>query len=110
MTDRQLATTQGFNGFDQRREVFMNHVDDQLARQVAFGAGDVVLAEKGSHDFANVFVDTGLREEILAAQHPPTAHADQVNASTARIDEGSDHIDIAGAAFHALLVLDAAQQ
>ncbi|RMM12655.1 hypothetical protein ALQ84_101826, partial [Pseudomonas caricapapayae] len=51
-----------------------------------------------------------LREEILAAQHPPAPHADQVHAGTARVDECGDHIDIAGAAVHALLILDATQQ
>jgi hypothetical protein len=33
-----------------------------------------------------------------------------VHAGAARVDEGRDHIDIARAAFHALLVLDPTQQ
>ncbi|MNI49824.1 hypothetical protein D3C73_1044560 [compost metagenome] len=33
-----------------------------------------------------------------------------MHAGAARIDEGGDHVDIAGAAFHALLILDPAQQ
>ncbi len=33
-----------------------------------------------------------------------------MNARTARVDEGCDDIDVAGTAFHALLILDPAQQ
>ncbi|MCY1188591.1 hypothetical protein D9M73_297190 [compost metagenome] len=51
-----------------------------------------------------------MREEVLAAQHPPATHADQVHTGATGIDEGCDHVDIAAAAFHALLVLDPAQQ
>jgi hypothetical protein len=37
VADGQLATTQLVDGFDQCRKVFVHHVDDQLARQVALG-------------------------------------------------------------------------
>jgi len=88
----------------------MHHVDDQLRRQVPLWAADVIVAKERSHDLCHVFVDTGLREEVLAPQHPPTTHADQVHTGTARVDERGNHVDVTGAAFHALLVLDTAQQ
>ena len=72
----------------------MNDIDDQLARQVALRAADEVLPQKRSHDFGYVLFDPDLGEEILAAKHSPSPHADQVNTSTARIDERGDHIDI----------------
>ncbi|MCY1462779.1 hypothetical protein D9M71_805880 [compost metagenome] len=109
MTDAQLTTAQLFDGRDQGREVFVNHVDDQLARQVALGAADEVLTEKRGHDFGNVFFNTHLREKVLAPQHPATAHADQMNTGTARVDECGDHVDVTRPAFHALLILDPAQ-
>ncbi|MNL06415.1 hypothetical protein D3C87_1270500 [compost metagenome] len=110
VTDGQFATAQLVDGCDQGRKVFVNHIDDQLARQVAFGTADVVLTEKRRHDFRYVFFNTHLREEVLAPQHSPAAHADQVHAGTAGIDERRDHVDIARTAFHALLILDPAQQ
>ncbi|MNP24049.1 hypothetical protein D3C76_1167850 [compost metagenome] len=110
VTDGQFATTQLIDGRDQRSEVIVNHVDDQLVRQVALGTADVVLAKKRRHDFGHVLFNTDLREEVLAAQHPPTTHTDQVHTGTTRIDECRDHIDITRSAFHALLILHPAQQ
>ncbi|MNJ11025.1 hypothetical protein D3C77_51920 [compost metagenome] len=110
VADRQLAPTQGFDGGTDGCEIFVHHVDDQLARQVALGIADVVLGKKRGHHFGHFFFDTDLREEILATQDPPAAHADQVHAGTAGVDERSDHINVAATAFHALLVLDPAQQ
>ena len=67
MADVQLAATQFVDRLDQGGEVFVHHVDDQLRRQVALRAADVVLAKERGHDLCHVFVDTGLREEVLAA-------------------------------------------
>ncbi|MNL08578.1 hypothetical protein D3C87_1293050 [compost metagenome] len=110
VTDGQFATTQLVDGRDQCRKILMNHVDDQLAWQVALRTADEVLAQKRRHDFGNVFFNTDLREKILAAQHSSAAHADQVHTGAARVDERSDYIDISRPAFHALLVLNPAQQ
>jgi len=88
----------------------MLHVDDQLAGQVALGAADVVLAKKGRHDFGDIFLNTYLREKILAAQHTPAAHVDQVHTGAARVDESGNHVHVAVTALHALLVLNPAQQ
>ncbi len=49
-------------------------------------------------------------KKFVAAQHSPAAHTDQVHTSAARVDEGRYHVNVAGATFHALLVLDTAQQ
>ncbi len=49
-------------------------------------------------------------KKILAAQHSAAAHADQVNTGAAGVDECGNNVDIAGSAFHALLVLYPAQQ
>nr|GFD20422.1 hypothetical protein [Tanacetum cinerariifolium] len=53
---------------------------------------------------------THLREKVLAAQYATAAHADQVDARTARVDERGHDIDIARSAFHALLILHASEQ
>ncbi|MNS77091.1 hypothetical protein D3C72_1106650 [compost metagenome] len=110
MADGQFTTAQLVDGRDQCWKVIVDHIDDQLAGQVAFRAADEVLAKKRGHDFRNIFFNTDLREEVLAAQHPPAPHADQVHTGTARVDERGDHIDVPGPAFHALLVLNPAQQ
>ncbi|MNQ91237.1 hypothetical protein D3C85_1066090 [compost metagenome] len=110
MADGQLATAQAVQRGGDGLEVFVHHVDDQFAGQVALRAGQVILGKKRRHDLSCLFLDAHLREEILAAQHPPTAHTDQVYASTARVDEGGHHVDIAASPLHALLVLHATQQ
>ncbi|MNZ98883.1 hypothetical protein D3C78_1181880 [compost metagenome] len=109
MADGQFTTAQLVDGGDQCGKVIMDHVDDQLAGQVAFRAADEVLAEKRCHDFTDVFLNTDLREEVLASQYPPAPHADQVDTGAARVDEGGNHIDVPGPALHALLILDPAQ-
>ncbi|VVN29392.1 hypothetical protein PS681_04755 [Pseudomonas fluorescens] len=110
MTDGQLSATQLMNRLDQRRKIFVNHIDDQFARQIPLGAADEVLAEKRGHDLRHILFDTDLRKEILAAQHAPAADADQMHTGTTRVDESRDDVDISRAAFHALLILDPAQQ
>jgi len=110
VADAQLTAAQALHGFGDGLEVFVHHIDDQLAGQLALGIAQVVLRQERSHDFGYLLLDAHLGEEVLAAQHPATAHADQVHTSTAGVDEGGNHIDIAGAAFDVLLVLDPAQQ
>ncbi|MCY1414599.1 hypothetical protein D9M71_300530 [compost metagenome] len=110
VADGQVTAAQGFDGGADRGEILVHHVDDQFARQLALGIAHVVLREERGHDLGHLLLDAHLREEVLAAQHPPAAHADQVHAGAARVDEGGHNIHIAAAPFHALLVLHAAQQ
>ncbi len=88
----------------------MNDVDDQLARQVPVRGAEIILFEKRLQHLAGAFLDRHLWEEILAAQHPSTAHRDQVNAGPARTDGGRHDVHVTGTALHALLVLHATQQ
>ncbi|MNO75440.1 hypothetical protein D3C76_664860 [compost metagenome] len=108
--DGQLAAAQGLQGFTDGFEVFVHHVDDEFAGQFAFGIAHVVLGQERGHDLGHLLLDAHLGEEVLAAQHPPAAHADQVHAGATGVDEGGDHIDVTGTALDVLLVLHAAQQ
>ncbi|MNO52787.1 hypothetical protein D3C76_432150 [compost metagenome] len=87
----------------------MHGIDDQLGGQLALVVAEIVLAKESQHDFTHLLLDADLREEILAAQHPSAAHADQVHAGSARVDHGGDHIHVAAAALHALLILHTTQ-
>ena len=110
VADGQLSAPQLFDGVDDCAEALVLYVYNQLARQVALRAADVVLTEKGRHDFGHLLLDTNLRKEVLAAQYPPAAHIDQMHTGAAGVYESGNHIHIAGPAFHALLVLNPAQE
>ncbi len=109
MGDGQLDATQLGDGIDQRGEILVYRIDDQLAGQVAFRSPQVVLLQKGLQHLADAFLNGNLRKEVLAAQHSPTTHGDQMHASAAWADRRGDDVDIARTPFHALLVLHAAQ-
>ncbi len=109
MGNGQIEAAQLGDGTDQRRKVLVHGVDDQLSRQIAFGGAQVVLLKKRLQHFADTFLDSHLRKEILAPQHPAATHGDQVNAGAARADHRGDDIHVASAALHALLILHATQ-
>ncbi len=110
MTDNHLDAAQFFDGVDERREIVVDDIDDDFAGQLTVDTSEEILSQECRHHFADLLFYAYLREEVFAAQHPPAPHADQVHAGTARVDERRNHIDIAGAAVHALLILDTAQQ
>ncbi len=110
VADGQLAAAQGLQRFTDGGEVLVHHVDDQLAGQFAFGITQVVLGQERGHDLGHLFLDTHLREEVLAAQHSPATHADQVHAGATGVDESGNDVDVARAALDVLLVLHAPQQ
>src|SRR5690606_14011771 len=87
----------------------MLSVNDQFAWQVAFAVGEIILRQESRQDGPALFLNRYLGEKILTAQYSSAAHADQMHAGSAWIDDGSDHIDITRATFHALLILHAAQ-
>ncbi len=110
MADGHFSATRLFDGIDQCREVFVDDVDDDLTGQLAVNTAQKILRQEGRHHFTDLLFYTDLREEVLAAQHPAAPHANQVHTGTARIDERGNHVHIACATVHALLVLNAPQQ
>ena len=86
MSDGELHAAQLGNGVDQRGEILVHGIDDQLARQVAFRSTQVVLLQKGLQHLADTFLDGHLRKEVLAAQHAAATYGDQVHASAAWAD------------------------
>src|SRR5690606_19203495 len=103
-------TTRLFDGIYQRREVIVEHIDDDFTWKLAIHTAQEILRKERRHNLAHLLLDTHLRKEILAAQHASAAHADQMHTGAARIDESCDPILIASAAVHALLILHPPQQ
>ena len=110
MDNAKLDLPRLTDGTDQQGEVIVHAVDDDLTRQIAFLAAEVVLGKKRRQHLAALLLDGHLGEEVLAAQHAPAAHADQVHASAPRIDDGGHYINVTRTTFHALLVLHTPQQ
>src|SRR5690554_662135 len=101
---------QAGDGGEQGGEVLVRQVDNDFVGQLLLLAGQVILPEKGIQNLGIILFNGDFGEVAFAAKYAAVAHTEDMHAGAAGLAADSNDINIAVAAFHAVLILHPANQ